>query len=128
MQRYRNEDNVCLMFQRFFHMCETKEQQALVLDMEQAFLKIPLADVVHKSEYERLTEKYNTLLLSKKMAIRRLDESLYRAREAAAEKIIDMAIDFAVCKDNGDGTERLFVSTENLRKIAERMKDGEQND
>ena len=128
MARYRNEDNVCLMFQRFFHMCETKEQQALVLDMEQAFLKIPLADVVHKSEYERLTEQYNALLSSRNKEIRKLDESLYRAREAAAEKIIDMAIDFAVCKDNGDGTERLFVSTENLRKIIERIKNGKQND
>ena len=43
------------------------------------------------------------------------------------KKLIDMAIDVAVCKDNGDGTERLFVSIKNLRKIIEGMKDGEQN-
>ena len=44
MPRYRNEDNVCMMFKRFYHMCETEEQKTLVLGMEQAFLEIPPAE------------------------------------------------------------------------------------
>jgi hypothetical protein len=38
------------------------------------------------------------------------------------DKFIERAIDLGECKGNGDGTERLFVSIENLRKIAGEMK------
>ena len=36
----------------------------------------------------------------------------------ALKEIIDRAIDKAVCKDRGDGTERLFISIADLRAIA----------
>lgn len=66
MARYRNEDNVCMMFDRFFNMCQTKEQKTLVLDMKQAFLEIKTADVVPRSEVcgftaEELAQKCESL-------------------------------------------------------------------
>ena len=61
MARYRNEDNVLAMFNRFYHMCETREQRTLVLDMKQAFLEIHTADVVPKSEVERLQAEIDRL-------------------------------------------------------------------
>lgn len=44
------------------------------------------------------------------------------ARTDAITEVLDKAIDEAVCKDNGDGTERLFISIEKLKKIAKEMK------
>ena len=41
------------------------------------------------------------------------------------EKLLDCAIDNAVCKDNGDGTERLFIYIPKLREIAKEMLEGE---
>ena len=46
----------------------------------------------------------------------------YRKQSDVINEFIKRAIDLGVCKDNGDGTERLFVSTENLRKIAREIK------
>ena len=40
------------------------------------------------------------------------------------EKLLDCAIDNAVCKDNGDGTEILFISIPKLREIAKEMLEG----
>lgn len=41
----------------------------------------------------------------------------YRNVSEVANKIVANAIDKAVCKDNGDGTERLFVSISELRDV-----------
>lgn len=46
----------------------------------------------------------------------------YRKQSDVINEFIKRAIDSGVCKDNGDGTERLFVSIENLRKIAREIK------
>ena len=62
MARYRNEDNVLAMFNRFYHMCETREQRTLVLDMKQAFLDIYPADVVPKSEVETLKHEIERII------------------------------------------------------------------
>ena len=52
MDKYTKRENACMMFNRFYHMCETKEQKSLVLDMKQAFLEIAPADVVPKCDYD----------------------------------------------------------------------------
>jgi hypothetical protein len=70
MVRYRNEDSVLAMFNRFFHLCETKEQKTLVLDMKQAFLEIIPSDATPKSAWisvdERLPEKDGRYLVAMK--------------------------------------------------------------
>ena len=43
---YINQENACMMFNRFYGMCETEEQKTLVLDMKQAFLEIRPSDAV----------------------------------------------------------------------------------
>ena len=67
MAQHKNEDNILMMFNRFYHMCKTKEQRTLVLDMKYAFLEIPAADVVPKSEWisveDRLPEPNTNVLL-----------------------------------------------------------------
>lgn len=57
MARYRNEDSVLAMFNRFFHLCETKEQKTLVLDMKQAFLEIIPSDATPKSAWISVDER-----------------------------------------------------------------------
>ena len=57
MARYRDEDSVLAMFNRFFHLCETKEQKTLVLDMKQAFLEIIPSDATPKSEWISVDER-----------------------------------------------------------------------
>lgn len=57
MARYRNEDSVLAMFNRFFHLCETKEQKTLVLDMKQAFLEIIPSDATTKSAWISVDER-----------------------------------------------------------------------
>jgi hypothetical protein len=42
-------------------------------------------------------------------------------RAGTVRKLLDRAIDNAVCKDNGDGTERLFIFIPKLRQIAKEM-------
>ncbi len=81
MARYRNEDNVLAMFNRFYHMCETREQRTLVLDMKQAFLEIHTADVVPKSEVERWYHEYH--VVKDELKQERME---YRATEKLADK------------------------------------------
>ena len=57
MARYRNEDSVIAMFNRFFHLCETKEQKTLVLDMKQAFLEITPSDATPQSAWISVKER-----------------------------------------------------------------------
>ena len=45
MAKYTNKKNVLMMFNRFFGMCEKEEQKNLVLDMKQAYLELPTANV-----------------------------------------------------------------------------------
>ena len=54
MARYIDADNACMMFNRFFRMCQTKEQKTLVLNMKQAFLEIAPADVVPRERFDRV--------------------------------------------------------------------------
>lgn len=44
MAEYTSRENTLMMFNRFFQMCENKEQKTLVLDMKQAFLELPTVD------------------------------------------------------------------------------------
>ena len=45
-KRLRAEENVCMMFNRFFHLAQQLEHKSLILDMKQAFLEIIPADAV----------------------------------------------------------------------------------
>lgn len=84
MARYRNEDNVLMMFNRFYHMCKTKGQKTLVLDMKQAFLEIKPADVVPRSEVEKLQGE-NERLMREKTA---LECVVSTARNQAKQEVV----------------------------------------
>ena len=45
-KRLRAEENVCMMFNRFFHLAQQLEHKSLILDMKQAFLETIPADAV----------------------------------------------------------------------------------
>lgn len=82
MAQYKNEDNVLMMFNRFYHMCKTKEQRTLVLDMKYAFLEIPAADVVPKSECKKCGEKAAKTIVD-------LQEKLAKAKSEVARAIFE---------------------------------------
>lgn len=48
-------------------------------------------------------------------------EQYLKVETDTVKKLLDYAIDHAVCKDNGDGTERLFISIAELRKAAQEL-------
>lgn len=41
IKKSASEDNVLMMFDRFYQMCATQDQQTLVLNMKQAYLELP---------------------------------------------------------------------------------------
>lgn len=43
-------------------------------------------------------------------------------RTTALDRVLERAINLAVCKDNGDGTESLYIKTAELREIVEELK------
>lgn len=47
-----------------------------------------------------------------------------KVKADTVEKLLECAIENAVCKDNDDGTERLFISIPKLREIAKQMSEG----
>ena len=50
-----------------------------------------------------------------------LQYAIKAAKGDAIKTFVNRLIDTAVCKDHGDGTERLYVSMENIRKVAKEM-------
>lgn len=61
-----------------------------------------------KKSYEELMLKYESIKVAE-------------ARAAAINKFINLLIDVAVCKDNGDGTESLYVSIAKARQVSKEM-------
>ena len=77
-----------------------------------------------KAEIERLNKEVDRLsqcVLYHDGIVSDLKKDVFNAKAEAIKEFVERAIDLAVCKDNGDGTERMFVSIANLRKIAKEM-------
>lgn len=85
MTCYKSEDSVLMMFNRFYHMCTTREQRTLALDMKHAFLELPTTDVVPKSEVDDwiITAKENLI------RIEELEEELKNIRAEIAREIFE---------------------------------------
>ena len=53
--------------------------------------------------------------------LERLVKNLDDIKAEAIKEFLDKLIDVSVCKDNGDGTESLFVSIPKAREISKEM-------
>lgn len=52
MEKYVKQEDVLLMFNRFFHNLKGNEAQALVCDMKQAFLELPTINNIETKRVE----------------------------------------------------------------------------
>lgn len=82
-EKLRAEKNVCMMFNRFFHLAdiaENDEHKALVLDMKQAFLEIQPVNAVEVEWIpvsERLPEKSGDYLVAVNNGAYRFTHKMY---------------------------------------------------
>lgn len=70
---------------------------------------------------KELTEENERLRTRNEALVQALPTIRQVAKADTLRKFLNYAIDNAVCKDNNDGTERLFVSIPKLRQITKEM-------
>lgn len=106
-------------------------QKAENLSLQNKVELLEQAKKMSKEDSDKSSESAMEVIRKKEAEIERLQNILdilishspatSLARKIAVKEVLDRLIDVSVCKDNGDGTESLYVSISKARQVIKEM-------